>query len=91
MCVWHAESQLVACFILFGFFIFIDSNIPHKRLSALNFSVRDIRFARTKKHQLGDVAKLWYTHKKKYMNVYMSVGNNATCRYLPDLLGSVVP
>lgn len=39
-------------FILF-YFIFIDSNIPHKRLSALNFSVRDISFhQREKKNQL---------------------------------------
>lgn len=74
MCVARG-SQLAACFILF-FFIFIDSNIPHKRLSALNFSVRDIRFTREKKkHQLGDVAKLWCTNKpKKIYYVCMSVG-----------------
>lgn len=34
-------SQLAACFILFRYFKFIDSNIPHRRLSALNFSVKE--------------------------------------------------
>lgn len=69
MCVARG-SQLAARLILFRYFIFIDSNIPHKRLSALNFSVKDISFTRTKKHQLGDVAKLWYTNKPKKIKMY---------------------
>lgn len=49
VCVWHAESQLAACLILFYFIRYLLIPTFHKRLSALNFSVRDISFHQREK------------------------------------------
>lgn len=49
MCMARGKSaRSLFDFILF-YYIFIDSNIPHKRLFALNFSVKDNSFTRERK------------------------------------------